>query len=52
MGITDDGIVGNNTRAKFKAKGYKRGGLANYTGPAWLDGTKSHPEMVLNAADT
>ena len=31
---------------------YKTGGLADYTGPAWLDGTKSHPELVLNAQDT
>lgn len=31
---------------------YKTGGLADFTGPAWLDGTKSRPEMVLNAADT
>lgn len=31
---------------------YKTGGLADYTGPAWLDGTKSHPELVLNARDT
>lgn len=31
---------------------YKNGGLADFTGPAWLDGTKSAPEMVLNAKDT
>lgn len=31
---------------------YAQGGLADFTGPAWLDGTKSRPEMVLNAADT
>lgn len=31
---------------------YKTGGLADYTGPAWLDGTKSQPELVLNAHDT
>ena len=31
---------------------YKTGGLADYTGPAWLDGTKSKPELVLNARDT
>ena len=31
---------------------YKKGGLADFTGPAWLDGTKSRPEMVLNARDT
>lgn len=31
---------------------YKTGGLADYTGPAWLDGTKSKPELVLNQVDT
>ena len=31
---------------------YKKGGLANFTGPAWLDGTKSSPELILNAKDT
>ena len=31
---------------------YKKGGLVDQTGPAWLDGTKSRPEMVLNARDT
>ena len=37
---------------KKKVKGYATGGLANFTGPAWLDGTPSKPELVLNAADT
>ena len=31
---------------------YKHGGLADYTGPAWLDGTPSKPELVLDATDT
>lgn len=31
---------------------YKRGGLVDYTGLAWLDGSKSNPEMVLSAAQT
>lgn len=31
---------------------FATGGLADFTGPAWLDGTKSKPEMVLNATDT
>jgi hypothetical protein len=31
---------------------FKTGGLADFTGPAWLDGTKSRPEYVLNAAQT
>jgi hypothetical protein len=31
---------------------YETGGLADYTGPAWLDGTKSRPEIVLNQTDS
>ena len=31
---------------------YKTGGLADFTGPAWLDGTKAKPEYVLNASQT
>ena len=39
----------------LKANGVKKyatGGLADQTGPAWLDGTPSKPELVLNAKDT
>jgi TP901 family phage tail tape measure protein len=31
---------------------YATGGFANFTGPAWLDGTPSKPEAVLNALQT
>jgi hypothetical protein len=31
---------------------YKTGGLADFTGPAWLDGTPSKPEYILNSAQT
>lgn len=31
---------------------FATGGLADFTGPAWLDGTKSRPEYVLNASQT
>ena len=31
---------------------YSTGGLADYTGPAWLDGTKTNPEYVLSAQQT
>ncbi len=31
---------------------FKTGGLADFTGPAWLDGTKTKPELVLNQQDT
>lgn len=37
---------------KLNIKKYKKGGLADSTGPAWLDGTKSNPELILNAKDT
>lgn len=37
---------------KALKKHYKTGGLADFTGPAWLDGTPSKPELVLNARDT
>ena len=37
---------------KYKPYEYATGGLADYTGPAWLDGTPSKPELVLNAQDT
>ena len=36
----------------YKPVQYKTGGLADFTGPAWLDGTKSRPELVLNQQDT
>lgn len=37
---------------KADVKAYKTGGLADFTGPAWLDGSKAKPEAVLNATDT
>ena len=37
--------------AKYLEK-YATGGIADFTGPAWLDGTKSKPEAVLNPLQT
>lgn len=31
---------------------YKKGGLVDYTGPAWVDGTKADPEAFLSSTDT
>lgn len=31
---------------------YLHGGLVDYTGPAWVDGTKTRPESFLDATDT
>lgn len=55
INVSADGYWGKKSREAFKKskfKAYKTGGLADFTGPAWLDGTKSHPELVLNARDT
>lgn len=35
-----------------KIKAFAKGGLVDFTGPAWLDGTKTKPEAFLSAADT
>jgi len=43
------------TKTQLQKAGVKKfasGGLADFTGPAWLDGTNSKPELVLNAQDT
>lgn len=37
---------------KKEYSSFATGGLNTTTGPAWLDGTKSKPELVLNATDT
>lgn len=39
-----------NSSASYKK--YASGGVADYTGPAWLDGSPTKPEMVLNPQDT
>lgn len=44
--------LGKKGVAPSKIPAYLHGGLVDMTGPAWLDGTKSRPEIVLNAKDT
>ena len=49
----NDANDGADTFKRMKnALRFKTGGLADCTGPAWLDGTKSRPEYVLNSAQT
>lgn len=31
---------------------YKTGGLIDFTGPAWVDGSREQPELMLNSTDT
>ena len=38
--------------SQYKMSKFKTGGLADFTGPAWLDGTKAKPELILNAQDS
>jgi hypothetical protein len=39
-------------KTKLATMAFETGGLADFTGPAWLDGTKTKPEYVLNAQQT
>ena len=40
-----------NISSKLTSK-YASGGVVDYTGPAWVDGTPTHPEAFLSADDT
>ena len=44
--------TGKSKLSKYYYSAFKTGGLADYTGMAWLDGTPTEPELVLNAEDT
>lgn len=44
--------TGKSKLSKYYYSAFKKGGLADYTGMAWLDGTPTEPEMVLNPKDT
>lgn len=44
--------TGKNNLSKYYYSAFKTGGLADYTGFAWMDGTPNKPELVLNAKDT
>jgi len=37
---------------KYTTKYYLHGGIADFTGPVWVDGTKEAPERILNAEQT
>lgn len=41
-----------NDNATSGAKKYASGGIVDYTGPAWVDGTPGKPEAFLNANQT
>ena len=43
-------VTGSEATGAYKK--YANGGLVNYTGPAWVDGTPNKPEAFLSAEDT
>ena len=47
--IKKNTFAGSNIDLYYK---YATGGYVDYTGPAWVDGTKSRPEYMLNATQT
>ena len=46
------GGTGSAKKDAKTTKVFATGGLVDYTGPAWVDGTKTHPEAFLSAYDT
>ena len=42
----------DNASSRYIKGPYKQGGIIDFTGPAWLDGTKTKPERVLSAKQT
>jgi len=47
------GLVKSLEEAKrYAGIAFSKGGLADFTGPAWLDGTKQEPERVLSPTQT
>jgi len=45
-------IAGQNKYNTPKMLTNAKGGLVDFTGPTWVDGTKANPEAFLSAADT
>ena len=52
MGVAVNKVYDPTPKWITNPKKFATGGLADFTGPAWLDGTPSKPELVLNAKDT
>ena len=51
-GGTGSGSISNNPLNGTTAHKYASGGLVDYTGPAWVDGTPTRPEAFLDPNDT
>ena len=54
LGVQVDGEFGRKTAGAIHSRfpKYANGGYVDFTGPAWVDGTKTKPEAFLSAVDT
>ena len=52
MNLVKPGVTKTDPNKKNVEKKYASGGLVDYTGLAWVDGSFSDPEAFLSAADT
>lgn len=46
------GLRGGTTKSQFSQVAFATGGIADFTGPAWLDGSPAAPERVLSPYQT
>ena len=52
IGQIPNTVGAGNAKTAIDGKAYAKGGLVDYTGLAWVDGTPDDPELMLNAGDT
>ena len=51
-GMSKEELSSEARKLGYSVPKFANGGLVNYTGPAWVDGTKSKPEAFLDSYDT
>lgn len=52
IGQIPNTVGAGDAKTAIDGKAYAKGGLVDYTGLAWVDGTPDDPELMLNAGDT
>lgn len=52
IGQIPNTVGAGDAKTTIDGKAYAKGGLVDYTGLAWVDGTPNDPELMLNAGDT
>ena len=52
VSISEDGKIASLFTEFRDTPAFKQGGLIDYTGPAWVDGSSAKPESILTASQT